>query len=221
MIHLEHVALPDGLRALAYRDAHGNLVIYVSAGLDAACQRAAIMEAIRASRRNGWRAGLPPAGIALLLGGRTLLRQAVHVLKMRPLAWGAAATATVVGASAAGVFLTTIPHRPTIPPAAGPQPSAGPVPAQGQTSTRPGHKVTGQVAASPAAEQPASVGKPRPAPTTSAGGAPAPAPTPAAQPSPSPTPAPTQPAPSPSPSPPICLIVLGIKVCVPPVTVSP
>lgn len=220
MIHLEHVALPDGLRALAYRDAHGNLVIYVSAGLDAACQRAAIMQAIRASRRNGWRAGLPPAGIAVLLGARTVLRQAVHVLKARPLAWGAAATATVVGASAAGVFLTTIPHRHT-PSAAGPQPSAAPVPAPGQSSARPGRQVTARVAASPAAEQPASVGKPRPAPTTSAGGAPAPAPTPAAQPSPSPTPAPTQPAPSPSPSPLICVIVLGIKVCAPPVTVSP
>ena len=30
MIHLEHVALPDGLRALAYRDAHGLSLIHIS-----------------------------------------------------------------------------------------------------------------------------------------------------------------------------------------------
>ena len=35
MIHLERVRLPDGLKALAYRDQTGNLVIYVSEGLDA------------------------------------------------------------------------------------------------------------------------------------------------------------------------------------------
>jgi hypothetical protein len=41
VIHLERVDLPDGLRALAFRDRNGNLVIFVSAGLDAKQQRAA------------------------------------------------------------------------------------------------------------------------------------------------------------------------------------
>jgi hypothetical protein len=69
MIRIERIELPDGLRAVAHRDANGDLVIYVSRGLDPRRQRAAIMEAVRASRRAGWR-GVLPAGIAMLGASR-------------------------------------------------------------------------------------------------------------------------------------------------------
>ena len=232
MIQLEHVSLPDGLRALAYRDTHGNLIIYVSSALDATRQRSAVLAAVRASRRSGWRAGLPTAGIALFLGARTMLRQVGHAVRMRPVAWGAAATATVVGASAAGVFLTTTPHGHG-PSAAGPPsaPSQGTVPSGANPSAPAAHKTRVRVragdVASPAPEQPASVGQARPAPTSSPepapGSAPAPepSPTPTPVPQPSPAPQPTEPAPEPSPTPLICVIVAGIRVCALPLTISP
>ena len=64
MIRIERVALPKGLRAVAYRNPRGDLVIYVSQALDADCVRTTVRKAIRASRRAGWRAGLPPVGVA-------------------------------------------------------------------------------------------------------------------------------------------------------------
>lgn len=213
MIHLERVVLPAGLRALAYRDAHGNLVIYVSETLDAARQRAAVVEAIRASRRAGWRAGagLPSAGIAVLLGVQTLLRRSAAVIKTHPLAWGAAASSAVLGASAAGVFITAVPHQHS--PAASPRSSVPaaiqPAAPQNQGPTHTGHQVRARTAASPAASggsgHPASTGQPRPAPTASGG-------------STAPSPAPTEPSPSPSGG--VCVIVLGVRVCVPSVGVS-
>jgi hypothetical protein len=220
VIHLERVVLPDGLRALAYRDVHGNLVIYVSETLDAARQRSAVVEAIRASRRAGWRAGgvgLPSAGIAVLLGVQTLLRRSAAVIKTHPLAWGAAASSAVVGASAAGVFITTVPHHHS--PAASPRPSVPsaiqPLTPQNQAPTHTGHRARARTVASPAASggpgRPASSGQPRPAPTSSGS---------STAPSPSPAPAPTEPSPSPSPSGGVCVIVLGIRVCVPSVGVS-
>jgi len=233
VIHLERVRLPDGLRALAYRDRHGNLVIYVSEGLDAKGQRAAIMEAIRASRRAGWRkTGLLPVGAALFLGLRALLGRAERSIGARPVAWGAAATATAVGASAAGIFIAAAPH-PHGPSAAGRPPGPGTVqPAQpsrpqpgGHAShRRPVHPVA-VARVSPGPGLPASSGHPRPAPTSPGSPAPSPVPSPAPAPSPSPSPTSTQPAPSPSPSPTggspaICVFVLGVKVCLPPLSVK-
>ena len=141
------------------------------------------------------------------------------VLKARPLAWGAAASSAVVGASAAGVFITTVPHHHS--PVASPRPSVPsaiqPLTPQGQAPAHTGHRVRARVVASPAAPggsgHPASTGQPRPAPT-SPGTSTAPAP------SPSSAPSPAQPSPSPSPSGGVCVIVLGIRVCVPPVGVS-
>jgi hypothetical protein len=71
VIRVERVALPAGLRAVAQRDADGILVIYVSDQLDSQRQRAAVMEAVRASRRAGWRSALPVgAGITALGSAR-------------------------------------------------------------------------------------------------------------------------------------------------------
>jgi hypothetical protein len=234
VIHVERVSLPDGLRALAYRDRRGNLVVYVSEGLDAKGQRAAIMQAIRASRRAGWqKPGLLPVGVALLVGVRALLGRVGHTIGARPVAWGAAATATALGASAAGVFITSAPqpHRPAAadrPPGPGttlPAQPSGQQP-RGQTPHRRQVHPVAVARVSPGGPgQPAGSGKPRPAPAPPGSPPPSPAPAPAPAPSPTqPTPA-SAPAPSPSPSttvgtPGICVIVLGIKVCIPPVSLS-
>ncbi len=241
MIHLERIHLPDGLRALAYRDREGNLVVYVSERLDAKGQRAAIMEAIRASRRAGWgKKGMLPVGIGMFLAIRALLGRVRSTVGARPVAWGTA-TATVVGASAAGVFIAAAPHLHG-PRAAGRPPGPNSVQPSGQQPGgraphgRQGHPVAiarispgpGQPA-SPAPGQPAASGRPRPAPTAPTTAAPGPAPSPAPAPSPTatqpaPAPSPT-PSPSPSPSPGggepgVCVVILGIKVCLPPISVS-
>jgi hypothetical protein len=219
VIHLERVALPQGLRAVAYRDKRGNLVIYVSETLDAARQRAAVVEAIRASRRTEWRGGLPSAAIVLFLGIRTALWRAGGALKARPVAWGAAATTAVAGASAAAVFITAIPHHPASPPSASRQPGPSavrPLAPQSQPPGRASHQVHARAVAAPSTSagrgQAAAAERPRPTPTAPAGSSPTPAPAPSA----SPSPTPTQPAPSPSPSPSsgICVDLLGIRVCV-------
>jgi hypothetical protein len=224
VIHLERVDLPDGLRALAYRDRHGNLVIFVSAGLDAKQQRAAIMEAIRASRRAGWRrTGLLPVGIGLALGIRALLGRVGRMVATRPVAWGAATTAAVVGASAVGIFITSAP-RPHAPSAAGPP--AGPSAVQpsgrqpgGRSPHRRQVRPVSVARRSPGPGRPAASGSPTPAPTSPGGPSPT-TPAPSPGPSPSPSPAPS-PSPSPTGSPPgLCVVVLGITVCLPHVSVS-
>jgi hypothetical protein len=213
VIHLERVILPTGLRAVAYRDARGNLVIYVSESLDAACQRTAVVEAIRAARRTRWRAALPSA-IAVLLGIRAIAGRAFGTLKLRPLAWGATATTAALGATAAGVFITAVPHH-HAPSASGrqAQPSSVRPAAPGMHPTHGGRQgVVQPVAASrtsPSSGHAASTGKPNPAATSTASSSPAPVPTA--------TPSPAEPSPSPSPSPSslLCVIVLGERVCVP------
>jgi hypothetical protein len=220
VIHLERVPLPHGLRAVAYRDKRGNLVIYLSKTLDPACQRSAVVEAIRASRRMEWRhGGLPSAAIVLLLGIRTALWRAAGALKARPVAWGTAATTAVAGASAAAVFITAVPHHPASPPSASrqPEPSAvQPLAPQGQPPGHASHQVHAREVAAPSSSagrgQAATAERGRPAPTSPGGSSPTPAPSPSA--SPSPTPTQPTPAPSPSPSTGICVDVLGIRVCV-------
>jgi hypothetical protein len=216
MIHIERIVLPDGLRALAHRDAHGNLVIYVSQGLDAASQRAAVMEAVRALRRNRWQAGVPTAGIALLLAFRSLAGRAARVLRVHPAAWGTAATVAAAGAATAGVFLVTTPH-PHSPAASGGRP--GPVPSAVVPSSQPSRHPARPGQDSPA--QPGALNSPGPAGTgvakqpgtvstnTGDGNPSASAPSPA-----SPTTPPPSPAPSPSPTGNgNCIIVLGIRLC--------
>jgi len=209
VIHLERVILPPGLRAVAYRDGRGNLVIYVSETLDAACQRTAVVEAIRAARRTRWRAALPSA-IAVLLGIRAIAARAFGAVKLRPLAWGATATTAVLGATAAGVFVTAVPHH-HAPSASGGQarPSSVRPTAPGTQPTHAGRQGTVEPVAarkSPSSGHAASTGKPSPATSpTGSGSTSAPSPTPAASPEPSPSPSPSL----------LCVILLGENVCVP------
>lgn len=216
MIHIERIALPDGLRALAHRDAHGNLVIYVSQGLDAPSQRAAVMEAVRALRRNRWRAGVPTAGIAVLLAFRSLAARAARVLKVHPAAWGSAAAVAVAGAATAGFFLVTAPH-PHSPGASGGRP--GPVPSAVVPSLQPGRHPARPRQDAPA--QPGALNSPGPAGTglakqpgtvsvNTGDGNPSPSPSSPA----SPTTPPPSPAPSPSPTGNgNCITLLGIHLC--------
>jgi hypothetical protein len=234
VIHLERVTLPRGLSALAHRDPDGNLVIFVSAALDATRQRAAVMEAIRATRRGTWRAGLPPVGLALVLGIKTAFRRAASAVRVRPVAWGAAATATAAGVATAGALIITAPHPQRPPAANGTQPGPSGVAPLPQASRRPpahpGHHgrsgsgtSTRLVASkgSPTPGQPSTSGNPAPG-----GAAPSPTPNPQPAPSPSPAPVPTGPAPAPSPSPSptggtgVCVTLLVVKACLPPVTVK-
>jgi hypothetical protein len=248
VIHLDRVTLPAGLRALACRAPQSELALYVSESLDTECQRAAVMAAIRASRPDkSRRAGLPTAGVALLmalsalgallrraegaLAVRTLAIRALAVrtlavrpLAVRPLAWGAAATATAVSASAAGILLYSAPHphgssasgRQSVPSAVLPY--------------QPRHDR--QRARTPRGEQakPVTAGvsggakrvRPSPQPGRAHPSAPSPAPQPSASPSRSPSPRPSA-SPSPSPSggsTSLCVYVLGVRVCLPALSLS-
>jgi hypothetical protein len=238
-LHLERVMLPPGLSAVACRDLHDDLAVYVSQALDGEQQRAAVMAAIRASRRAGWRAGLGPAGagVALLIVLRALLGRLIALLgraggavRTRPAAWTAAATAIVVGAAAAGIFLAA-PHQHSPASSAGPPAHAVVLPHQSQSQQR-AHPQPGQVqpvtatGISPGTGRGHPAGQPRPgnpAPASAPSASPAPWPTPA----PSPTPASPAPSPSsPASSPPgggtgICVILLGSPVCVPLISLSP
>jgi hypothetical protein len=240
MIRIERVSLPPGLRAIAGRDPRGYLVIYVSNALDAKGQRAAVMEAVRATRRAGWR-GVVPVWIALLAVGRLRLGRAMSAVRTQPAALlaGTAAIAAA-GVLAAIILATAPPHQPG--PAQAAAPPAGSTGVSPQPGA-PGHH-SGQVAPShrggqvqPVIAVPSSTlaGQPLPgatspgssrtppapgrtsSPTTPAPGSSSPEPSPA--PSPAPAPSSSSPAPSPppsssSPSPSrSCLVVLGIRIC--------
>jgi len=212
VIRVERTALPEGLRALAYRDHDGSLVICVSEALDPASQRAAVIQAIRASRRTGWRAGLPLAGVAMVLAARA---RGAATLSARPAAWAAAATATAAAAAAGAYFLVTspspgapvasqpgtvLPHHPSGPDrprGAAPGGQRSPAPA---VSGAPGHGTTVQNAEPAAAPQPPR-NRQAPSPSPSAAGAPTPTPVPSQQPAP------------PATDRGLCLHLLGTTVC--------
>ena len=67
MIRVRHLPLPAGLSALVRRGADGDPEIFVSDALEPDGQRAAVRLALRSSRQAGWRAGLLPVPLVLLL----------------------------------------------------------------------------------------------------------------------------------------------------------
>jgi len=229
VIRIERVPMPDGLRALAHRYPHGDLIIYVSTTLDARKQRAAVMAAVRASRRAGRRTAVP-LGIALLLGLRfgwpglrraatRLYRGTGLTLPVRRVAWAAAGTAVATGAAVTGLVLSSPAHprhafappavSQTSQPAAGSGHRPGQARPSGGLPTVPVSALAGQPQA---ARHSLTARSSTPAPSAPAS-APAPAPSPAPSASPSPS---TAPSPTPtSGSPGTCVIVLGLPVCVP------
>jgi uncharacterized membrane protein YgcG len=238
MTRIERTPLPDGLHATAYRDKKDGLVVYVSNTLDAKNQRAAVMVAIRASRRTEWWTGLlPPAGVAVLVALRTWLWRGTTVLRAQPMAWAAGTTATVTVAAAAGAFYTAVPQH-HHPPQSAQQHAhvTGPSHQGGSQHHASGHQ-PGQAAQPTAGSAPGPSGSagsggsgssggsggsgkesahggsttlPTPAPTGSQSQAPAPPASPAPSPSPSPSPSPTHSQPGGT-----CVFLLGVKVCLP------
>jgi len=227
VIRLERVAMPAGLMAIAYRDPRGDLIIYVSDALDATCRRAAVRQAIRASRRGRWLAGLPPVGVALLAALQHVLRGGARALRAKPAALATAATALAAGGSTAAIFLTPVPHQPASPaPARPPVRSTAPArqpqgaPARHRSPVRPAAAMPsapGGSSARPGPGRPSTPSKPP------AGSAPAPSPARSPTPAPSALPSPSA-SPSPSPSggnPGGCVIILGVRVCTPGISLSP
>ncbi len=220
MIRIRHLNLPAGLSALVRRSPDGDLEIFISDALEPLRQRAAIRVALRSTRQAGWRAGLLPVPLVLLLAaGRSGLRAAANALRVHALASAAAATLAV--ASAAALIIALPHHHPPL--IAGKLPGAGhvhaPAPA-GSASISPPRSHAARRAPSTGHLQPAVT----PAAVPSAAASPGRMPTIAA---PSASPLPTisggtssSPARAASPAPPkpttggtTCLVLLGLRIC--------
>jgi hypothetical protein len=229
MTRLRHLALPAGLIAVVRKDSDGELQVFVSDALTPDRQRAAVRLALRSIRQPGWRAGLLPLPVGLLLG--TFWRGIMPITRaVRSHAIASSAAAFLVAAGAAALILGLPQHHgPTMAgqgpgrgqvhaPAVGrthiagkPGPGHSPGPAPGATAVarRSAGTPPGPITATPAPQSPApSASQPASAKPSKS----------AAQP-PSGTPSPTQTAASsPTPSPPpsgrvTCLVLLGIWVC--------
>jgi hypothetical protein len=228
VIRIRHLTLPAGLSAVVLRDRKGGIQVFVSDVLAADQQRAAVRLALRSMNRRGWRAGLLPIPVGLLLG--TFRRSIVPVTRaVRSHAIASSAAALVLAAGAAALIVGLpqhhgpavaghAPHRSQVhAPAAGRTHSAGKSGSRHRTLPVP--RATA-VAARSTGTPPATT-TPTPAPRSaspSASQSATPEPSKSAAPLPSATPSPTQPAPSPSPSPPpsgggACVVVLGIWIC--------
>jgi len=216
VIRIERVSMPDGLRAIGHRDPQGDLIIYISDALDMEGARAAVQEVIRASRRAGWRTGLPPVGVALLVALGQLLRGGATALRAQRAAWAAAATALAAGGGTAAIFLMPVPHQHVS--AAPVRPPVRSTASPHQPRSAPARHRRQPAAATPSA--PARVpARPKPARTPTRPVRPSPVPSR----SPTPAPSPLPPSPSPSPSPTVgdpggCVTVLVIRACVPPIS---
>ncbi len=229
MIRVRHLTLPAGLSAVVRRESDGGLQVFVSDALAADRQRAAVRLALRSIRRSGWRAGLLPVPIGVLLG--PLWRRLVVISSpisraLRAHVVGAAATAFVVAAGAAALIVALPQHGGQA--TAGQQPGPGQVRAgsPGQTykpgsghhagpeprrtvaaSTSPGARPGPVTTAHPASATPSASGSAAPKPSASTAGPQpgTPSPNPTAAPSPSSSPA--------APTGVTCVVVLGVWVC--------
>jgi hypothetical protein len=229
MIRLRHLPLPSGLIVVVRKDTDGGLQVFVSDALAADRQRSAVRLALRSIRRTGWRAGLVPLPVGILLAAfRRSILPVTRAVRSHAIASSAAALVLAAGAAA---LIVGLPHHHE-PAMAGQQPGRSQVhaPATGRTHVArdrgTGHNpvpTPGAIAlAHPSASAPAGPVTTPGAPQSAAPSAsqPAPAkPSKPAVPPPSGTPSPTQtaaPSPSPSPAPSghaACLVVLGIWVC--------
>jgi hypothetical protein len=225
MIRIRHLTLPPGLSALLRRTADGGLEIFISDALDPHAQRAALRVALRSSRQAGWRAGLLPLPLVLLLAAsRSVMRAASRAVRVHAVA---SATVTSVVVASAAALIVALPHH-HAPLSAGGPPSTGQVHAlapggpttspHGSLSPRPAQNTprartfppqTTAPASSPSAVAPSPAQKSATAmPSTS------PAPTPSgiasSPPAATATPSPSQPPPDRGQP---CLVLLGIWVC--------
>jgi hypothetical protein len=227
VIRVQHLTLPAGLSAVVLRDSKGGIQVFVSNALAPDKQRAAVRLALRAMDRRGWRAGLLPIPVGLLLG--TFRRSIMPIIKaVRTHAIASSAAALVLAAGAAALIVGLPHHHGPAVAGHAPHRSQLHAPAAGRTHSAgkqsPGHsrqpapRATA-VAARSTGTSPGAT--PSPAPRSAAPSASqsaTPEPSKSAAPLPSGTPSPTQPAPSPSPSPSpsgggTCVVILGIWIC--------
>jgi hypothetical protein len=208
MIRVGHAGLPPGLPAMAVRDG-ATVTILVSSALPPHLQRQAVRAVIRAARRAGWLRRSVPAAVLVPLTGGALYAALRRCAGRVSLAHGLAAAGTLAAATAltAAVLVAPAP-RVTVPPAGAP-PARPAVPRPHRRSRR----------------QPGSVTPRRPArevkvPAPPRRETPSPAASPSPGPDPSPSPGPgvsvslgTSPSPGPATASPVCVIVLGIRVC--------
>lgn len=204
MIRLRHETLPAGLCALVRRRGDGDLEVIVSSALSAGRRRAAVragLRAIRPARRStGW---LPvPALITLALAG-SWLRVVGRLIRLHL----AASVAVAATATTAAVVIAVTP------PLLHGSPGGGRSPAGGALAPQPGPTAgLSAPARGRATPSSAAVAQPPPSAVPVAAGSligPAATPTPQQQ---------TTSAPAPSPSATggsggICLVLLGIWVC--------
>lgn len=237
MIRIERIGLPPGMNAFARRE-NGTVFVYVSEGLSAGERLAAIREVLRAAPDAGWRTGHHPVLLPALAGGAGLRRAP----EGRWTYWALLTAAIAVAASVVAVTVLSAaatPQAAAVPPVAqsrsgpsGARPSPGPghVPRTSGGSrsspappgSRPGPSA--QRKTRPGAPKPQASGRPVPVPAGSTAPSPQPPPArPSPQPSSASSPGPA-PGPSPSPSPPqgspgsqgspgVCVVVLGVTIC--------
>jgi hypothetical protein len=134
MIRLNHVTLPPGLRAMARRDPHGDLELFVSRTLPADRRRAAVRVALAASRRAGWSGELLPVPVAaMLVGAGRWLGRIGRLLRLHPVTTAAVSAMAITGAV---VGVAVVPHAPShVSGGVMPVPPAAVAPAPGQGSS--------------------------------------------------------------------------------------
>ena len=207
VIRLRHETLPAGLSAIIRRRADGDLEVTISTALSAGRQRAAVRAGLRAMEPAGRRAAFfpLPALIMLALGG-TWLRAIGRLLRLHP----AATIAAAATAATAAVAITVVPHLHSPAGADRNPPGAAVAPPGATAKPAPGRGTPAVPAVPPSAIPVAarpSAGETAPPATSQPSSAPS-----------GPQQTPGAPAPTPAPSGtggagPICIEVLGLRVC--------
>jgi hypothetical protein len=226
---LLHSALPEGLMAIARRGEDGEFGVVLSEALAPGRQRDAVRTVIRAARGQHRVPALVPVPVAASVSAaRSLASRAGEWMRAHARLATATAAAAVTLIAVIALLMpglhparntaggTAAPGSRTAPRASG-QPTAGAPPSETAPGSRAGARPGTSAPSQPgtrvvAARNPSGSGRPSPAPQpapSASSSAPAPAQSAAPQPSSTPAPTPT----SSSGSTGVCVLVLGVRVC--------
>ena len=222
MIRILHSDLPRGMGAMATRDGRG-VTVRLSRELEPRSQRLTLSVTLKAARRAGWiRRGVPALVLFPFTGAVAwgAMRGAARKLTGGHTFLAAAGAATLAVIAAAAILLSpgARVRTPSAAPTAAPTVAVHPRRHRQQQHARRRRSRRSPVAYQLPLAQPGTASSPSPEPVPTASHHPAPQPSPVTTtPSPAPPPA-SPPSPSPSPSPPghggkLCIIVLGVVVC--------